>query len=166
VLERVAEGLREKARHISEAGGVDGSASLDGRGVLAAILKHADMSFEDRILNELEERQPDLGRELKERLYTLDDVVRADDKSVQEKLRSMADRDIAMLIKGRSPEFIEKILANMTANRRAQIRDEREILGAVLKRDSDAVAQEFLVWFREGRENGLILLSDDEDVVL
>ncbi|MDR2501473.1 MAG: flagellar motor switch protein FliG [Treponema sp.] len=165
MLNLVAEGLREKARRFSEAGGVDASAPLDGRGILAAILKHTDIAFEDRLLRDLEEARPDLSQELKERLYTLEDVVKADDRAVQEKLREMADRDIAMLLKGRSPEFNEKILANITANRRVQVREEREILGAVLKSETEGVVQEFLAWFRAGRENGSILLLDDEDVV-
>ena len=165
MLNLVADGLREKARRFSEAGGVDASAPLDGQGILAAILKHTDIAFEDRLLRDLEEERPYLSQALKERLYTLEDVVKADDRAVQEKLRDMADRDIAMLLKGRSPEFNEKILANITANRRVQVREEREILGAVLKSETEGVVQEFLAWFRAGRESGGILLLDDEDVV-
>ena len=166
VLRIVANGLKDKARRWSEAGGLEGSPELDGRGVLAEILKHTDISFEDRILNELEELQPDLGRELKDRLYTLEDVVGADDRAIQEKLRTMTDREIAMLIKGRSQDFIEKILANMTATRRAQVREERVILGTMLKKETDPIVQDFIAWFREGRESGKIRMNDDEDVLL
>jgi uncharacterized protein YegP (UPF0339 family) len=36
----------------------------------------------------------------------------------------------------------------------------------VPKRDCDAAAREFLAWFRLARENGEIILTSDEDVVL
>ena len=49
--------------------------------------------------------------------------------------------------------------------RRAVIREEGEFLGAVPKRDVDAVTSSFLGWFRQGREEGRILLIDDDDVI-
>jgi flagellar motor switch protein FliG len=165
VLERVAETLREKARHIAEAGAGD-LTEVDGMNVLTAILKHADNSFGERLLEKLEEEDPDIGRNLKERLYTLDDVVQAEDRPIQEKLKIMEDRDIALLLKGRSPEFIEKMLCNVSANRRALIREEGEFMGPVPKIETEAVSRDFLAWFRLGRDEGRILLYTDKDVIL
>jgi flagellar motor switch protein FliG len=164
VLERVAAAIKEKARHIGRS--ETETLELDGRNALTAILKHSDYAFGDQILQELEQADPDLGRDLKERLYTLDDVVKADDRPLQEKLKTMPDRDIALLLKGRSPEFTEKLLSNVSAPRRAQIREEGEILGAVTKRDCGKAAREFLTWFRLSREAGHILLISDEDVII
>jgi flagellar motor switch protein FliG len=163
VLERAASALREKARHIGAAGG---TAEIDGKNALAAILKSSDISFGDRILNELEDHDPGLSRELKERLHTLEDVVKAEDRPIQEKLRTMSDRDVVLLLKGRSGEFAEKILANVSAQRRASIREEEEILGPVPRKDTEAAAKEFLAWFRLNREEGRIVLMDDEDVIV
>lgn len=161
VLERVAAALREKARTL---GRTDAEA-VDGRSALAAILRHADPSLGDRLLGDLEEADPELGREMKERLYTLDDVVKADDRPIQERLRAMEDRDIALLLKGRSPEFIDKIKSNLSTTRRALVEEERSLLGPVPRRDVDEVAGAFLAWFRRGREEGRIFLSDDTDRV-
>jgi flagellar motor switch protein FliG len=163
VLERVAAALREKARAIG--GGGEEPLRVDGMGALTAILKSSDLSFGDRLLEELEERDPGLGRNIKDRLYTLEDVIRADNRPIQEKLRVMSNRDIALLLKGRSGEFIEKIYANLSAGRRELIREESEITGPVPKVEADAVARDFLGWFRLNREEGRIILLDDEDVV-
>jgi flagellar motor switch protein FliG len=165
VLERVAETLREKARHIAEAG-AGNLTGVDGINALTAILKHTDNSFGERLLSELEEEDPDIGRSLKERLYTLEDVVEAEDRPIQEKLKTMDERDIALLLKGRPAEFTEKILSNVSANRRALIREEGEIMGPVPKIEVEAAARDFLSWFRLGREEGKILLRTDEDVIL
>jgi flagellar motor switch protein FliG len=162
VLERVAGGLKEKARHIGSSGK---TVDVDGMNALAEILKAGDYSFGDRLLGELEEDNPELGRDLKERLYTLDDVVNADNKPLQEKLRIMSDRDIALLLKGKPPAFAEKLLSNVSAQRRTLIREEGEILGAVRKKDVDDAANDFLAWFRLNREDGHILLLSDEDVI-
>jgi flagellar motor switch protein FliG len=162
VLDRVAAVLREKARAISR--GTE-EIRVDGMGALTAILKSSDFSFGDRLLQELEEKEPGLGRNIKERLYTLEDVIRADDRPLQEKFRSMSNRDIVLLLKGRSGEFVEKIYANLSANRREMIREEAELIGPVPKVEADAAARDFLAWFRLNREEGRIILLDDEDVV-
>jgi flagellar motor switch protein FliG len=161
VLDQVAAALREKARHF---GRIETS-EVDGMGALTAILKSSDLSFGDRLLEELEEQDPALGRNLKERLYTLEDIAGAADRPVQEKLRSMSNRDIALLLKGRTEVFAKKILSNLSSVREAELKEEIEIMGPVPKIEAEAAAREFLAWFRLNREEGRILMLDDEDVV-
>jgi flagellar motor switch protein FliG len=162
VLENVGAALREKARAL---GTRDESAEIDGRSSLAAILRQGDLGFGDRILEALEEEDPELAQDMKERFHTLDDVIRAEDKPLQAKLRSMSDRDIAVLLKGKGEAFALKITSNLSSSRGALVREEGEILGAVPKRDVDAVTDDFLSWFRLSREEGKILLLDDDDII-
>ena len=164
VLERVAGTIREKARHLGSGGSDD--VAIDGMQTLAAILKQGDYSFGDRIISELETERPDIGTDLKNRLYTLDDVLGAYDRPLAEKLKTMPDRNIAVLLKGRSVEFREKILSNVSTVRRNMIREEGEILGAIPKRDCDEAASEFLAWFRMARESGELMLAGDEDWII
>jgi len=163
VLEQVSSALKEKVRHI---GGGAKDIEIDGMQALAAILKQGDYSFGDRLINELEMEDPEIGKDLKEKLYTLDDVLNAVDRPIEEKLKTMTESDIAILLKGRGMEFREKILSCVSAGRRKLIREESEILGAVSKRDCDAVAGDFLAWFRLARENGDIILYTDKDVFI
>jgi flagellar motor switch protein FliG len=163
VLENVSMALKEKVRNIS--GGAR-DIEVDGMQKLAAILKQGDYSFGDRLINELEAEDPAIGKNLKEKLYTLDDVINAVDRPIQEKLKFMTEQEIAILLKGRSHEFNEKILSCVSAGRRKIIREEFEILGAVPKRECDAAAREFLAWFRLAREKGEIIFYDDKDVFL
>jgi flagellar motor switch protein FliG len=167
VIGRVAAALREKARHFGKnddtafAGG-----EMDGKGVLAAILKHSEAAFGGRLLEEMEEDDPSLGREMKDRLYTLEDVTGAADRPIQEKLRAMGDRDIALLLRGRSEAFTRKIMGNLSDNRAARVREEFEIMGPVPKIETEAAVREFLAWFRLNREEGRILMLSDEDVLV
>jgi flagellar motor switch protein FliG len=163
VLEQVTAGLKEKARNIS---GGAGDIEIDGMQTLAAILKQGDYDFGEKIINELEQSSPDIGKSLKEKIYTLDDIVLTVDRPIQDKLSLMSDQEIAILLKGRGKPFCEKILSCVSAGRRKVIREEFEVLGAVPKRDCDAAAGEFLSWFRKARENGEIILYSDKDVFL
>jgi flagellar motor switch protein FliG len=161
VLEQVSSALKEKARHI---GSNSKEIEIDGMQTLAAILKQGDYSFGDRLINELEEEDPEIGQNLKEKLYTLDDVINTVDRPIQDKLKTMTDFEIVVLLKGRKKEFAEKILSCISAGRRKLIREEFEITGAVAKRDCDQAAKEFLTWYRNARESGDVILYSDEDV--
>jgi flagellar motor switch protein FliG len=164
VIERTAAALREKARHFGRSDAAGGE--IDGKGVLAAILKHSDISFGGRLLEEMEAEYPSLSREMKDRLYTLEDVAGAADRPIQEKLRGMNDREIALLLRGRSEAFIQKIEKNLSAARAGRIKEESEIMGPASKIEASAAAREFLAWFRLNREEGRILMLNDEDVLV
>jgi len=163
VLEQVSSALKEKLRHV---GGGANDIEIDGMQTLAAILKQGDYSFSDKLINKLEREDPEIGKDIKEKLYTLDDVLLTVDRPIQEKLATMSDNDVAILLKGRGQEFREKILSCVSAGRRKLIREESEMIGAVPKRDCDAAAGEFLKWFRNARENGEIILYSDKDVFI
>ncbi len=141
VLEQVAAALKEKVRKI----GKTDSEKVDGMNTLAAILKSSDVSFESRLLNELESRDPTLSYDLR---------------------APMGEREIVFLLKGRNQAFKDKILSNVSAPRRALLREEEEILGPVSRIEADEVASDFLNWFRRGREKGDILLLDDDDILM
>jgi flagellar motor switch protein FliG len=165
VFERAACALMDMARDFGRAGEIE---NLDGKGALAAILKHSDLSFGDRILEELEERDPELSREMKDRLCTLEDVPLAPDRPIEEKLRSMDDQEIVLLLRGRKEAFTRKILSNLSEGRAERIREESEIMGPVPKIEIEAAAREFLAWFRANgpwldREEGRLLMLHNED---
>lgn len=162
VLDRVAVSLKGKAERLEQ----NDTIRIDGMSALTDILRASDMSFGDRILSTLESEEPELGQDLKERLHTLEEVIKARDRPIQEKLTTMPDKEIVLLLKNRSKEFTEKILSNVSAQRRVQIREEADIMGPVLKKEADAAARDFLDWFTTQREAGEIILSDDEDILL
>jgi len=164
VLESVAEALKDRARHLGGGGAND--VEIDGMQTLAAILRQGDYSFGDRLLNELEQEDVEIGLGLKNRLYTLDDILKVFDRPLAEKLKQMHDKDIAILLKGRSTEFREKILSNVSSGRRQLILEEGEILGPVSRRECDEVANGFIAWFRQARAKGSLALSNDEDWVV
>ena len=165
VISRAAEAIREKARHLGQSAPMAGE-EIDGRGVLAAILKHSDIAFSGRLLEGLEASDPSLGKEMKERLFSLEDVANASDRPIQEKLRTMDDREIALLLKGRSEAFTQKIVWNLSSGRADRIREESEIMGAVPKIEAEAAAREFLSWFRQSIDEGRILMLTDKDVLV
>ena len=144
----------------------ENSDNLDGRGILAQILKRMNHGSESTILNVLSEQDPELGADLRKRLFTEEDVVGSDDRFIQNYLHDMENRDVAILIVKKSEKFREKILSNVSKNRRADILEEESVLGMVTKADSERLTSQFYTVLRRAWEKGdLRVAGRDEDEV-
>ncbi len=161
IIRRLEEGLMDRIRKI----GTIAADEVDGRAALAGILRHVDPRLEESVLDALEEDSPELSRSVRERLFTMDDVLRVPAKELQKVLRDFHDRDIALLLKGRDAGFKDKLLDNVSKSRKALILDEYAILGGVRREDADAAAREFLGFLKASWESGDLVLMGDDDLV-
>lgn len=141
----------------------ENSQNMDGRGVLAQILKRMNPSVENSIINTLSEQDPELGEDLRKRLFTEEDVIGSDDRFIQNYLHDMEDRDIAVLIYGKNDAFREKILSNVSKNRRRVILDEESIIHHLTKSDSEKMTSSFYSVLRRAWENGDLRVSGRDE---
>lgn len=141
----------------------ENSQNMDGRGVLAQILKRMNPSAENSIINTLSEQDPELGEDLRKRLFTEEDVIGSDDRFIQNYLHDMEDRDIAVLIYGKNDAFREKILSNVSKNRRRVILDEESMVHHLTKSDSEKMTSSFYSVLRRAWENGDLRVSGRDE---
>lgn len=141
----------------------ENSQNMDGRGVLAQILKRMNPSVENSIINTLSEQDPELGEDLRKRLFTEEDVIGSDDRFIQNYLHDMEDRDIAILIYGKNDAFREKILSNVSKNRRRVILDEESMIHHLTKSDSEKMTSSFYSVLRRAWENGDLRVSGRDE---
>ena len=161
VIRRVDQAMHEKSLNQT----VEKAENIDGRNALAQILKKMDVGAENDILSYLSEDDPDLGQDLRSRLFTMDDVVKSDDRFVQEKLREMPETDIAYLIAAKPEDFREKILSNISAGRRAEVRAQEDILKPMRRSDCERITSEFFSKLRRAFEEGHLIIQDRNDDV-
>lgn len=141
----------------------ENSQNMDGRGVLAQILKRMNPSVENSIINTLSEQDPELGEDLRKRLFTEEDVIGSDDRFIQNYLHDMEDRDIAVLIYGKNDAFREKILSNVSKNRRRVVLDEESMIHHLTKSDSEKMTSSFYSVLRRAWENGDLRVSGRDE---
>ena len=168
VLRAAEQALQEKLRLSAPDG--EGEA-VDGRSALADILRHMDIDDEKRLLGELSQADPDLADAVKEKLYTMDTVLHLRKRDLESILRSMAESEIALLLKGQPPEIEQCITAALSSRRRLLVSDEARLLGAVPRGDAEAAAARFLERIREGEEKGVFVIlretdSRDDDLLI
>ncbi len=163
VVHRIDKSLHEKSLTLT----AEKSENIDGRNALAEILKRMDSGTEKEILNSLSEGDPSLGEDLRSRLFTIDDVVRSDDRFIQEKLRDMADAEIVHLIAAKPDSFRDKILSNVSINRKSLILSDEDLMKPLKKSEVDKTTNAFVSDLRRAYERGtlMILGRNDEQYV-
>ncbi len=139
--------------------------SLDGKNILAEILKKMSFSTENSILSKISSEEPSLANDLRERLFTVDDVVNSDDRFIQETLMMYSNYEIACLVYKRDENFTKKIFQCISQGRISQVQDELNINQAFSKSECDKIYSKFLNTLRNAFEEGKLFIKNRTDDV-
>jgi len=139
-----------RATRTQKAGGVDR---------LAEILNQIDGSSGQMILDEIEEVNPELAAEIKQRMFVFEDLTLVDDKGLQKLLRSVESKELAMALKAASEEVKEKIFGNMSERAGEMLREEIEVMGAVRMKEVEDAQQVITRIIQDLEAKGDLIIS-------
>lgn len=106
---------------------------------LAEILNQTDEISNELILNEIEENDPDMAAQIKQKMFVFEDLVLVDDRGFQKLLRKVETVELAIALKAASEEVKDKVFRNMSERAGTMLQEEIEDLGPVrMKEVSDA----------------------------
>ena len=141
----------------------ESSRTVDGREALTQILKKMDPAAENAIIGSLYAQDPELGADLRKRLFSEDDVIASDDRFIQNYLHDMEDRDIATLIYGKSDAFRQKILDNVSRGRARTVLFEESLIDKMSKAESEKATAAFFAVLRRAWEAGELRVQGRDD---
>jgi flagellar motor switch protein FliG len=118
---------------------------------------------ESQLINTLAEGDPDLGADLRQRLFTEEDVLNSEGRFLQNKLQTMDTKEIAVLIKGKNENFRNKIFSNISRTRGDMVLEEESLLTNLTKSESERVTSEFYAALRRAWESGELRISNRDD---
>ena len=159
ILRRVDRAMHDKVLMMN----TSAADSMDGRGALTEILKRMSPTAEKDILTSLAQQDPELSNDIRERLFTIDDIIMADDRFLQKKLHAMTEGEIALLIAGKPESFRQKILTNVSKNRGDIILEEEVLRRPMRRRDCDEVTARFFSVLRRAWEDGSLIIQGRSD---
>jgi len=106
---------------------------------LAEILNQTDEISNELILNEIEENDPDMAAQIKQKMFVFEDLVLVDDRGFQKLLRKVETIELAIALKAASEEVKDKVFTNMSERAGAMLQEEIDDLGPVrMKEVADA----------------------------
>jgi flagellar motor switch protein FliG len=148
-----------------------GSASSSVPGGIPALvdlLNRADGSTEKQVLNELEARDPELAEAVRARMFTFDDVLALDDRTLQVVLRNVEISELALAMRGTTehPEAMEKISQNLSERGRAELAEEMEVMGSVRSSLVDTAQSNLVRSVRDLEASGAIIIARLDEELL
>lgn len=136
------------------------SGSVEAGGVkrLAEILNLTDKASADAIMSEIQKEDPALYAQIKQMMFVIDDIVLVDDRGLQNVLRRVESRDLAVALKAATREIRDKIFRNMSSRAGEMLREEMDSLGAVRMKEVEEAQQIILNIVQEMEAEGKLII--------
>ena len=126
---------------------------------LAEILNQADEISSELILNEIEENDPEMAAQIKQKMFVFEDLILVDDRGFQKLLRKVETSELAIALKAASEEVKDKIFRNMSERAGEMLREEIEDLGPVRMKEVSDAQQTVTNIIQEMEAKGEIIIS-------
>ncbi len=155
VVEQVGKALETKlasfvAQEFRRTGGLEAAAE---------ILNLVQRSTERGILDGLAEETPEMVERIRRLMFAFGDIVRVNDRGVQNLLRNIDMSGLALALKHAPPEIKDKFFRNMSKRAAELAREEIEFLGPVRLSDVEAAQQAIVDVVRRLEEQGEVIIE-------
>ena len=156
IVEKVVEVLVAKrgvshTRALNQTGGIK---------VAADLLNAMDKDQGKALLGSIEERNPELGQAIRQKMFTFEDLVNLDPTMLQRILREVDMRELALALKSASDKLRTTLLACITKRAAETVQEEMSFMGAVRLRDIESAQLRVIDAVRRLETEGGVDLSE------
>ncbi len=167
-LDRLAPGVVDEIGIVldDEYRTIGASKRVGGINSLVEVMMNAPPGLEKELLEQIEKRSSDLAEEVRQRMFTFDDIVKIHDRYISILLREI-DRELLLrALKGAAEPVRRKIFGAMSERARKMLAEELDSMPPVRKIDVDKAQQEILKVIRRLEQQGEIVVPrGEQDVV-
>ncbi|MBL0691303.1 MAG: flagellar motor switch protein FliG [SAR324 cluster bacterium] len=162
ILESIPPGviseIDEVLTHEMQTAGTFSTAKVGGTVAVAEALNSMEKAVETRILSSIEEANPDLAENIRELMFTFEDLIFIDSNGVQVVLSEVSQSDLVLSLKTASEQTKELILRNMSQRQQGMVKDDLSNLGPTRVSEVEAAQQKIVKVVRQLEEEGRIFI--------
>jgi len=137
--------------------------SLGGIQTAADIINMLGTATETTIIESIREQDADLAQKIMDKMFTFEDLLKLDNKSIQMVLKEVSGDTLVIALKGASAELKELILGNMSSRAAEGLRDDLESRGPVRLSEVEGQQKEILKIVRRLSDEGSIVMGGGGD---
>jgi flagellar motor switch protein FliG len=164
-LKSVPTDLIEDVAQTLESELITGAASekeIGGVKLMAEILNRMNRTSESAIISSLDGSDPELAAEIRGLMFTFDDILKLDDRSIQELLREVSSEDLAKALKVVAVEGREKVFKNMSKRGADMLKEDIEMMPPIRLSDVEKSQRTVLDVCKRLEAEGRIQLAREE----
>jgi len=155
VLEELSQSMQET---LLASKGI-GSQNIGGPEVIADILTRMDKTNEGHIMVKIAEKSQSLAEAIRALMFVFDDLVKVDDRGIQELMKEISKDDLPLALRGANPEVKDKFFKNMSSRAAEMLKEDMEAKGPVKVSDVEKAQQNILKVCRKLEEEGRIVIA-------
>ena len=142
--------------------------NLGGIDYVADVMNHIDRSSEKKIFDELDVSNPDLSRDIKDKMFVFEDILTMDDRSVQRFIRDCDTKDIVFALKTANDDMKAIFFNNMSKRQAETVRGDMETTSNVRLKDVEEAQSRIVNMIRklEDQCEGIINKGGGEDTII
>lgn len=142
-----------------------GSQVAGGVSLVADILNQVDKATENRILENIDDMNPEMAEEIRELMFVFEDLLKIDDRGMQALLKEIENDVLVVSLKTANETIRDKIFRNISSRAAERIREDLDNLGPVRLSDVEKGQSEIVRIALKLEEEGRIQIlrsgSDD-----
>ena len=163
VAPEIIDEIDDVLRNEIQAMGSITSQKIGGVEPIAEMLNLLDKATEEQILDNLEERDPDLAEQIRQLMFVFDDLVKIDDRGIQELIKNVKTEQWKIALKTASESVSQLIFKNMSERAAKMLKEDMEAMAAVKLSDVEAMQFEIVQICRKLEEEGKIVINQGGD---
>jgi flagellar motor switch protein FliG len=137
--------------------------SVDGVAKAAELLNSTGRGAQDQILGFLDTEDPDLAADVRQAMFTFDDLARIPSRQMRVLLREVAGERLVLALKGASATVMNAVLAGLSSRAAALVRDDLETITNARKSDVLAARREIVATALRLESEGQLDLGRGDD---
>ncbi|WP_059172712.1 flagellar motor switch protein FliG [Bacillus sp. FJAT-27445] len=126
---------------------------------IVSILSSVDRGTEKNILDTLQEEEPELANEIKQRMFVFDDIAYLDNRSIQRVLMDVQNQDLPLALRTASQGVKDAIFRNISKRREESLQEEMSSTEPVRLKDVEDAQGRIVSVVRKLEEEGTIIIS-------
>jgi len=126
---------------------------------VAQMLNVSEPSLSKNIIERLVKDAPTLANEIQALMFVFEDLTKIADKDIQKILGEVDKADLVLSLRAAPPEVKDKLLNNLSARARENMKDEMEMMGAKPLHEIEEAQKRILQKVRDMGEKGDIQIS-------
>ena len=154
-IKKVEAGLRKYLASLA----FEETQEVGGVKTVSEILNVLDRSTERAILETIEEDNVELAEEIKKLMFVFEDLILVDDRGMQNVLKEVENKTLALALKMASEELKEKIFKNMSTRAAEMVQEEIQYMGPVRIADVEANQTQIVEVVRRLEEAGDVVIQ-------
>lgn len=156
---RVASVVRKRLEQTQSAGGQAGRQQQLRK--VAVLLRGLGTDLRSSLIRAIAEADEETSTEVQRLMVTWEDVASLTDRSLQEALRAVDTRNLALSLHDADPQIVQKIRSNISERQAAMLDEEATLISSPRREDIDEARGAVLTALRELAAGGLLTFEED-----